>query len=100
MFADIAGFTAMSDKTDPEEVTIIMNDCFGMIGKVIERHGGTIDMFIGDCIMVLFGLPVALEDAPKRAINCAIEMRENLQNFSAERDLAIPLDLHIGISSS
>jgi class 3 adenylate cyclase len=99
MFADIAGFTAMSEKIDAEEVTVIMNDCFGMMGKVIERHGGTIDKFIGDCIMVLFGLPVALEDAPKRAINCAIEMRENLQNFSAERALEIPLGLHIGINT-
>ena len=64
MFADISGFTAMSEKMDPEQVTCVMNDCFCMMEGCIEHHGGTIDKFIGDCVMVLFGIPKALEDAP------------------------------------
>jgi class 3 adenylate cyclase len=99
IFADISGFTAMSEKIDPEEMTAIVNDCFNRMGKVIERQGGTIDKFMGDCIMVLFGVPQAIEDAPQKAVDCAIEMRNVLQEFSVERALDTPLDLHVGINS-
>jgi class 3 adenylate cyclase len=61
LFADIAGFTAMSERLDPEEVTAIVGECFSIIGKAIAAHGGTIDKFMGDCVMALFGAPVALE---------------------------------------
>ncbi|HWR67684.1 MAG TPA: adenylate/guanylate cyclase domain-containing protein, partial [Desulfomonilia bacterium] len=50
MFADISGFTAMSEKMDPEQVTCVMNDCFCMMEECIRSHGGTIDKFIGDCV--------------------------------------------------
>jgi class 3 adenylate cyclase len=66
MFADISGFTAMSEKMDPEEVTEVMKDCFSMMGECIEEHGGTIDKFMGDSVMVLFGAPKAQEDAHAR----------------------------------
>jgi class 3 adenylate cyclase/tetratricopeptide (TPR) repeat protein len=99
MFADISGFTAMSEKMDPEEVTCTMNDCFCMMGECIEGHGGTIDKFIGDCVMVLFGAPKALEDTPQKAVNTAIELRNCLQKFNREKNLAIPLNLHIGINT-
>ncbi len=49
MFADICGFTAMSERLDPEEVSEIMNECFRFMGECIEQHGGTIDTFMGDC---------------------------------------------------
>jgi class 3 adenylate cyclase/tetratricopeptide (TPR) repeat protein len=99
MFADISGFTAMSEKMDPEEVTCTMNDCFCMMGECIAKHGGTIDKFIGDCVMALFGVPKALEDTPQKAVNTAIELRNCLQKFNREKNLAIPLNLHIGINS-
>jgi class 3 adenylate cyclase/tetratricopeptide (TPR) repeat protein len=99
IFADISGFTAMSEKIDPEEMTAIVNDCFNRMGRVIERQGGTIDKFMGDCIMVLFGVPQAIEDAPQKAVDCAIEMRNVLQEFSEELALDTPLDLHVGINS-
>ena len=63
MFADISGFTSMSERMDPEEVTAIMNECFERLAVVIDRYGGTIDKFMGDCVMVLFGAPLAMEDA-------------------------------------
>jgi class 3 adenylate cyclase/tetratricopeptide (TPR) repeat protein len=99
MFADISGFTAMSEKMDPEEVTCTMNDCFCMMGECIAKHGGTIDKFIGDCVMALFGVPKALEDTPQKAVNTAIELRNCLQKFNKEKNLAIPLNLHIGINT-
>ncbi len=99
MFADISGFTAMSEKMDPEQVTCVMNDCFCMMEECIEQHGGTIDKFIGDCVMVLFGIPKALEDAPQKAVNTAIELRNRLCKFNQEKNLSIPLNLHIGINT-
>ena len=99
MFADISGFTAMSEKMDPEQVTCVMNECFCMMEECINTHGGTIDKFIGDCVMVLFGVPKALEDAPQKAVNTAIELRNRLYKFNGDKKLAIPLDLHIGINT-
>ena len=99
MFADISGFTAMSEKMDPEQVTCTMNDCFCMMGDCIETHGGTIDKFIGDCVMVLFGVPKALEDAPQKAVNAAIEIRNRLYKFNKDKNLSIPLNIHIGINT-
>ncbi len=99
LFADISGFTSMSEKLDPEEVTSIINSCFSMMGQIVEKHGGTIDKFIGDCIMVVFGVPVAIENAPKSAINTAIEMRNMLYQFNDEKSMQFELDIHIGINT-
>ncbi len=99
MFADISGFTAMSEKMDPEQVTCTMNDCFCMMEECINTHGGTVDKFMGDCVMVLFGVPKALEDAPQKAVNTAIELRNRLYKFNGDKKLAIPLNIHIGINT-
>ena len=99
MFADLSGFTAMSEKMDPEDVTSLMNDCFGMMAAVIERHGGHIDKYMGDCVMALFGVPTAIEEAPHKAINTAIDLRNSLYQFNREKQLERPLDIHIGINS-
>ncbi len=99
MFADISGFTAMSEKMDPEDMTLIMNDCFEMMGSVVKRYGGTIDKFIGDCMMVIFGVPAAVEDAPQKAVNTAIEIRNAFNKWNREKNLSIPLDIHIGINT-
>lgn len=99
LFADISGFTSMSEKLDPEEVTAIMGDCFALLGRIVIEHGGIVDKFIGDCVMALFGVPKALEGAPRKAISAALEMRAALVSFNKERNLAIPLGIHIGVNS-
>ncbi len=99
MFADISGFTAMSEKTDPEAVSEVMKECFSMMEKTIEEFGGTIDKFMGDSVMVLFGAPRAMEDAPHRALNTALEIRKRLQKFNEQKQLAISLNIHIGINT-
>jgi class 3 adenylate cyclase/ABC-type cobalamin transport system ATPase subunit len=99
MFADISGFTAMSERMDAEQVTGIMNECFERLAVVIGKYEGTIDKYIGDCVMVLFGAPIAMEDAPQRALNAAIGMREELERYTQERKLASPLSLHIGVNT-
>jgi len=98
MFAD-AGFTAMSEEMDPEAVTDMMNECFRDMGECIEQHGGTIDKFIGDSVMALFGSPKTLEDAPHRAIETALEMRNTLLKFNEDKHLPLPLIFHIGINT-
>jgi class 3 adenylate cyclase len=62
MFADISGFTAMSERMDPEQVRSLMNKCFDRLVPIITKYEGVVDKFIGDAIMALFGAPVAHED--------------------------------------
>jgi len=97
VFADISGFTAMSEKMDPERVTDIINQCFQRLGKKVYESEGYIDKFMGDCIMALFGAPIAHENDPELAINCAIEMLKELAVFNKENGL--DLGMSIGINS-
>ncbi len=101
MFADISGFTAMSEKLDPEEVRSLINACFERIGATIDRYAGHIDKFIGDAIMALFGAPVAHENDPERALRAALDMMETLEVFNREHadQISKPLALHFGINS-
>jgi class 3 adenylate cyclase len=101
MFADISGFTAMSEKLDPEEVRGMINACFERLGAVISRYGGHIDKFIGDEIMALFGAPLAHENDPERSLRAALDMMAALEEFNREHGHQIPkpLALHFGINS-
>ncbi len=101
MFADISGFTAMSEKLDPEEVRGMINGCFERLGEVIDRYGGHIDKFIGDEIMALFGAPAAHENDPERALRAALEMMSALDGFNVEHAAILPkpLALHFGLNS-
>ena len=101
MFADISGFTAMSEKLDPEEVRSMINACFERLGAVIDRYGGHIDKFIGDEIMALFGAPVAHENDPERSLRAALDMMGALESFNQEHGHQIPkpLALHFGINT-
>ena len=84
---------------DPEVVAALMNECFSGMGDAVTRHGGTIDKFIGDCMMAVFGVPTALEDAPRQAVNTAIELKRLVHHFREEKQLDVPLDIHIGINT-
>jgi predicted ATPase/class 3 adenylate cyclase len=97
MFADVSGFTAMSEAMDPEAVRDVMNACFECLVPVVERYGGTVDKFIGDEIMALFGAPVAHEDDPVRALRAALDMMGALETFNVER--GTDLGLHFGINT-
>ncbi|TES93006.1 MAG: tetratricopeptide repeat protein [Candidatus Cloacimonadota bacterium] len=97
LFADISGFTALSEKLDPEEVTELINNCFEALINVIYKYEGTIDKFIGDCIMVLFGAPITHEDDPERAVHTALEIMGALDRFNEEG--GTKLSIHIGINA-
>ncbi len=99
LFADIHGFIRMSESIDPIELVSIMNDWFEMMEFIVTRQGGTIDKFVGDSVMALFGCPNHLPDASKKAVAAAIDMRRSLYNFNVEKQLSVPMDLHIGINT-
>jgi len=100
MFADVSGFTALSEKLDPEEVREIINDTFYHITKPVYELEGTIDKYIGDCVMILFGAQHSHSDDPKRTVLCGIEMLRLIKEFSEQRlaDKGLTLDLSIGIN--
>ncbi len=97
MFADIAGFTALSEKLDPEQVRSIINACFDALVPIIEKYGGVVDKFIGDEIMALFGTPKTHENDAERALRAALEMMQALAMFNARYQ--IDLGMHLGINS-
>ncbi len=97
MFADISGFTALSETLDPEAVRDLMNACFEALVPIVEKYGGTVDKFIGDEIMALFGAPITHEDDPARALYAALEMQEQLATFNQQH--STDLGLHFGINT-
>ena len=101
VFADISGFTAMSERLDPEEVASFSNDCMKELIAAVYQYEGMVDKFIGDCIMAVFGAPIALEDDAERALRATLAMRERLEAFNRRwiEKLKEPLALHIGINS-
>ena len=97
MFVDVSGFTALSEKLDPEEVRVLINACFEQLVPIVQKYEGTIDKFIGDEIMALFGAPVAHENDPERAMRAALEMMDAISSFN--RQHGTELGVHFGINT-
>lgn len=101
MFSDLSGYTAMSEKLDPEDVKEIMACIFGHIAAIVERYDGVIDKLIGDAAMILFGIPRIHEDDAVRAILAAIEIHRTIERMSPEYEAKIgqSLAMHTGINT-
>jgi adenylate cyclase len=100
LFADIVGFTRMSETMSPAAVALVLNDYLSRMTDVIFKYEGTLDKYIGDAIMAVFGAPLDMPDHASRAIKTALEMRERLDEFNAERKEGGPhLRIRIGINS-
>lgn len=101
LFADLSGFTALSERLDPEEIRALQSDLFQEMASVIDRYGGFVEKFAGDAVMAVFGAPVAHEDDPERAIRAAIVMHERMPalNRRWEPRVGEPLALHVGINT-
>jgi class 3 adenylate cyclase/tetratricopeptide (TPR) repeat protein len=99
LFADIAGFEVLSQHLSPEELSGLLNRCFGLLESIVRSYGGVVDKYIGECLMALFGVPNAIENAPRQAINAAIEIRNRLEQFSADERLPSPLQVHMGVNT-
>jgi len=76
LFADLVGFTARAESLDPEDVEAILRPYHDRLRSELERHGGTVEKFIGDAVMALFGAPSAHEDDPERAVRAALAIRD------------------------
>lgn len=92
LFADVSGFTAMSEKLDAEEVRDTMNALWAKLDTCITSRGGRIDKHIGDAVMALFGVPAAQEDDAERAVRAALAMQDALAAFSTELKMRIGLN--------
>lgn len=103
MFADIIGSTPLADRLDPEDMRAILAGYFNLMAEQIRRHSGTVEKYIGDAVMAVFGAPVAHEDDPDRAIRAALDMQAALASFNATRQARDPeatrLQMRIGINT-
>src|SRR5499427_4099245 len=101
MFSDVSGFTAMSEKLDPEDVHAIMDRVFEVILEAVHRYEGTVNQFLGDGVMALFGAPIAHEDHAQRALSAALAIQEGLKPLAADvkRVHAIEFRMRMGINT-
>ncbi|MEL7058714.1 MAG: adenylate/guanylate cyclase domain-containing protein [Acidobacteriota bacterium] len=101
LFADIVGFTAYSELAEPEDVAALMESYFTHAVEAIFGHGGTLDKFIGDCVMAFFGAPMALDDHADRAVSAACDIRAALTRWNGERAAAglPPVRVRIAINT-
>ncbi len=99
LFADIVGFTGMSEAMSPNSVSLLLNDYLSRMTEVIFRYEGTLDKYIGDAIMAVFGAPLDMPDHAERAIRTALEMQEKLTEWNAEQREGPSLRIRIGINS-
>jgi class 3 adenylate cyclase len=91
VFCDLVGFTARAESMDPEDVEALLRPYHERVRSELERHGGTVEKFIGDAVMALFGAPTAHEDDPERAVRAALAIRE----FALDDEL----ELRVGITT-
>lgn len=99
LFADIVGFTALSERLTPNELATLLNGFFEEMLQEVFSLGGTLDKFIGDCIMAFFGAPEPQPDHANRAVSAALGMLERLEKINEEGKLLEPLQLRIAINS-
>jgi len=100
-FADVANYTSLSEKLDPEEVHQIMDGCFKILMDEIHKYEGTINQFTGDGVMALFGAPVAHEDHAQRACHAALSIQQAIGDYSEKvnKDCGTDFQMRIGINS-
>jgi len=101
VFADVTGSTALGERLDPEALRRVMGRYFDEMSTVIERHGGTVEKFIGDAVMAVFGIPQLHEDDALRAVRAADGMQRALEalNHDLERDHGVGLAARIGVNT-
>ena len=80
LFADVTGSTALGDRLDPERLRDVLKAWFGSAAATIEAWGGTVEKFIGDAVVAVFGVPTVREDDAVRALNAALEMNARLES--------------------
>jgi len=101
LFADIRGFTSISERIGPEEVVSVLSDYIGRATHIIFKNGGTVDKFIGDAVMAIFGAPKSHDDNALRAVRAGLELIELAESMGAEwaKVIGRPLKIGVGINS-
>jgi class 3 adenylate cyclase/tetratricopeptide (TPR) repeat protein len=101
LFSDLTGYTAMSEKLDPEEVKEITSRIFGEVSKIVANYDGFIEKYAGDAVMAIFGVPQAHEDDPIRAIKTAREIHQLVDTISpeVEKKIGQSISMHSGINT-
>jgi class 3 adenylate cyclase/tetratricopeptide (TPR) repeat protein len=101
LFSDVTGSTALGERLDPESLRHVLARYFDLASQVVDRHGGSVEKFIGDAVMAVFGVPQVHEDDALRAVRTADELRKALEPLNAElaRDYGTTLAVRIGINT-
>jgi class 3 adenylate cyclase/tetratricopeptide (TPR) repeat protein len=101
LFADMVGSTALGESLDPEPLRQLMVRYFELMAGAVRRHGGTVEKFIGDAVMAVFGVPRAHEDDALRAVRAAVEMRDALDELNLEfaRDWGVTVAIRVGVNT-
>jgi class 3 adenylate cyclase/tetratricopeptide (TPR) repeat protein len=89
LFCDLTGSTAIGDRTDPEPLRALMNRYYDGARIVLERHGGTVEKFVGDAVMAVFGIPLSSEDDALRAVRAAVELLEGVHALGLEARVGV-----------
>jgi class 3 adenylate cyclase/tetratricopeptide (TPR) repeat protein len=92
LFADLVGFTSRAERLDPEDVRAVLNPYYSHLRSELERYGGTVEKFIGDAVMALFGAPIAHEDDPERAVRAAFAIRDWIGEQDADLQVRIAVN--------
>src|SRR5581483_5314595 len=101
LFCDVVGSTELGERLDPESVRRVLARFFETVSEVVERHGGSVEKFIGDAVMAVFGVPVVHEDDALRAVRAAAELRERLGSLNSDltREFGTTIELRIGMNT-
>lgn len=101
MMVDLRGFTPLCEKLEPRQVVAILNNYLAAMTDIVVRHGGTIEDFIGDAILAVFGAPIRHDDDARRAIGCAVEMQQAMDEVNAQNaELGLPpVEMGIGLNT-
>jgi class 3 adenylate cyclase/tetratricopeptide (TPR) repeat protein len=101
LFTDVADWTALGDRHDPEQIRGVMQRFSAATRSILEHHGGTVEKFIGDAVMAVFGIPQVHEDDALRALRAAVELHDKLIGLNAEleRDFGIRIAVRTGVNS-
>src|ERR671936_2481455 len=92
LFCDLVGFTSRAEEMDPEDVAGLLGPYQARLKEELERYGGTVEKFIGDAVMALFGAPTAHEDDPERAVRAALAIRQ----FAEDEGIAVRIGVTTG----
>ena len=99
LFADLSGYTAVAERMDPEAVKSFVDRALRRLGEEVLRFGGTVDKYIGDNVMALFGAPVAHEDDAERAVRAALAMQAAMQEINTWTAVDVTFALRVGINT-